>query len=93
MVDVTPVPKIATWEPRFVIREGKVAPTISIQAPTYYELRDGFYGEGPINYLLMEPQNELRQFLGKRVAVSGHEYYDSRWRLPVLKVEKIELAP
>ncbi len=93
MVDVPPVPKIATWEPRFVIREGKVTPTVSIQAPTNFELRDGFYGEGPLNYLLLEPQTELRAFAGKRVVVSGHEYYDSRWRLPVLKVEKIELAP
>ncbi|MBN9691477.1 MAG: SH3 domain-containing protein [Verrucomicrobia bacterium] len=93
MVDVPPAPKIATWEPRFVIREGKVTPTVSIQAPTDFELRDGFYGEGPINYLLLEPQKELRQYVGKRVVVSGHEYYDSRWRLPVLKVEKIELAP
>ena len=93
MVDVPPAPKIATWEPRFVIREGKVTPTVSIQAPTDFELRDGFYGEGPLNYLLMEPQKDLRPFLGQRVIVSGHEYYDSRWRLPVLKVEKIEVAP
>ena len=80
-------------KPRFVVREGFVHPTISIQAPTDYELRDGFYGEGNINYLMPQPDSKLDAFSGKRVSVSGFEYRDVRWRTPVLKVEDIELLP
>lgn len=80
-------------KPRFVVREGFVHPTVSIQAPTDYELRDGFYTEGNINYLMPQPNSTLEAFSGKRVSVSGFEYRDVRWRTPVLKVEDIELLP
>jgi SH3-like domain-containing protein len=80
-------------KPRFVVREGIVHPTVSIQAPTDYELRDGFYAEGNINYLMPQPNSTLEAFSGKRVSVSGFEYRDVRWRTPVLKVEDIELLP
>lgn len=80
-------------EPRFVVRQGNVENTISPQAPTNYELVDGFYREGTIDYLWMEPVKNLEPFSGKRVLVSGYEYLDSRWRTPVLKIEKIELMP
>ncbi len=79
--------------PRFVVREGYVRPTTSPQAPTQFELRRGFYNEGAINFLLFEALINQRQFAGQRVMVSGHEYLDKRWRLPVLKVENIQILP
>ncbi|HAB15890.1 MAG TPA: hypothetical protein DCE44_05515, partial [Verrucomicrobiales bacterium] len=79
--------------PRYVVREGFVERTVSPQAPTDYELRGGFYREGLINYLLLEPQKDLRKFSGKRVMASGFEYSDSRWPTPVLKIQDIQLMP
>ncbi|MCW5558670.1 MAG: SH3 domain-containing protein [Verrucomicrobiae bacterium] len=83
----------ASIEPRQVTREGTVARTFSPQAPSHFELRDGFYGEGVLDYLYIEPQDDLKKFLGRRVRVEGEEYRDSRWRTPVLKIKSIELAP
>ena len=80
-------------EPRHVIREGVVHRTSSIQAPTTFELRDGFYNEGVLDYLFLEPQSDLLKFLGKRVRAEGEEYLDSRWRTPVLKAQTVELVP
>ncbi|MBN8247361.1 MAG: hypothetical protein J0L84_07945, partial [Verrucomicrobia bacterium] len=59
----------------------------------HFELRDNFYGEGVLDYLYIEPQDDLKKFLGQRVRVEGEEYRDSRWRTPVLKVKSVELAP
>lgn len=88
-----PKPGETLPEPRRVVREGIVQKTISIQAPTDYELRNGFYEEGLINYLYLEPQADLKKFLGKRVRVEGEEYLDSRWRTPVVKAQSVELIP
>lgn len=74
-------------------REGIVRTTLSIQAPTDYELRNGFYEEGVIDYLFLEPQKDLKKFDRKRVRVQGEEYLDSRWVTPVLKIQSIELVP
>jgi len=93
LTQVPPPWVIGRFEPRFVVREGNVEPTISIQAPTKYELRDGFYREGALNYLFQDPPAELEKLAGKRVTVSGYEYQDSRWHLPVLKIESIQLLP
>ena len=79
--------------PRQVLREGIVRKTWSPQAPTEYELREAEYNQGVMNYLFLEPQADLRKFVGQRVRVEGEEYRDSRWRTPVLKIQTIELAP
>lgn len=78
---------------RFVVREGYVRLTTSPQAPTRFELRRGFYNEGAINFLLFDTLIDQRHFASKRVMVSGHEYLDKRWRLPVLKVDNIQILP
>lgn len=88
-----PKPGQTPPEPRHVIREGVVHRTSSIQAPTDFELRDGFYNEGVLDYLFLEPQSDLLKFLGKRVRAEGEEYLDSRWRTPVLKAQTVELVP
>ena len=76
--------------PRFVVRQGRVHPALSVQAPTAFELRAGSYQEGAIDYLLPPADLRLKDFAGKRVLVSGYEYRDPRWRLPVLKIDKVE---
>lgn len=88
-----PKPGVTLPEPRQVTREGIVRTTLSIQAPTDYELRNGFYEEGVIDYLFLEPQKDLKKFDRKRVRVQGEEYLDSRWVTPVLKIQSIELVP
>jgi SH3-like domain-containing protein len=88
-----PMPDEVLPGPRQVVREGFVRATVSPQAPTHYELRDGFYDEGIIDYLFLTPQKDLEKFSGKRVRTAGEEYLDSRWRTPVLKIQTIELAP
>jgi len=88
-----PKPDEILVEPRRVTREGTVRRTLSPHAPSHFELRDGFYGEGVLDYLYIEPQDDLKKFLGQRVRVEGEEYRDSRWRTPVLKIKSVELAP
>jgi len=88
-----PMPDEVLPGPRQVVREGFVRATLSPQAPTNYELRNGFYDEGIIDYLLLTPQKDLEKFSGIRVRTAGEEYLDSRWRTPVLKIQTIELAP
>jgi len=88
-----PTSEEASIPPRQVTREGKVSRTFSPQAPSHFELRDGFYEEGVLDYLYIEPQEDLKKFLGLRVRVEGEEYRDSRWRTPVLRIKTIELAP
>ena len=74
-------------------RDGVVRLTWSPQAPSDYELGSLYSGEGVLNYLYLEPQSDLKKFVGKQVRVQGEEYLDSRWRTPVLKVKTIELNP
>ena len=87
-----PKPGDSLPEPRRVTREGVVHRTDSIQAPSDFELRDGFYNEGRLDYLYLEPQEDLKKFLGKRVHAEGEEYLDSRWRTPMLRVDTIRLT-
>lgn len=79
---------------RVVRREGTVRATISFQAPTPFELRAPDTG-ATMDYLLPASTNiNIKTFWGARVIVTGQEAIDSRWpKTPVIKVEKIELAP
>jgi uncharacterized protein YgiM (DUF1202 family) len=79
---------------RKVIREGWVRTTLSIQAPTYYELVNPETRK-TINYLHSPSTNLLvKPFRGQKIIATGEEFIDSRWtNTPVLEVETIELAP
>lgn len=81
-------------EPRVVHREGKVRSTLSVRAPTPFELTATDSGKR-LNYLLPQSTNVLiRPFHGQRVHVRGEEYLDPFWRdAPVIVVHDIKLAP
>ena len=72
-------------------REGYVTGTVSIQAPSYYELNNIHSGH-VMNYLHTTTTNILlKSFKGKRVLVTGEEALDNRWTsTPVLQIETIE---
>jgi len=96
-----PVPPPAETEPapepappRIVQREGVVSGTLSIQAPTYFELRATDTGR-LLNYLWPASTNiDIRPFRGARVRVTGEEAIEPRWPItPVIRVDRIILAP
>ncbi|EEF57315.1 SH3 domain-containing protein [Pedosphaera parvula] len=76
---------------RVVQREGIVTGTVSIQAPTYFQLKSINNG-GVIDYLYSDSTNlVLKRFKGKKVMVSGEEGLDERWpNTPVLTVQSIQ---
>jgi len=77
-----------------VIREGTIARTVSVQAPTHYELQSVENGKA-INYLYATADNlSLKGLVGKKVFATGQEVVDKRWpSTPVLEIETIELMP
>lgn len=79
---------------RIVTREGLVRYTVSIQAPTTFELRASDTGKR-VNWLLPgSPDLNLRQFLGSRVQVTGEEQMEPRWKYtPMIEVQSVVLAP
>jgi hypothetical protein len=94
---VVPAPTPQSEEPllrRIVRREGLVRSTVSIQAPTYYELLNPD-NRKTINYLHADNLDvKLKDYRGRRVVVTGQEAIDPRWpRTPVIEVEKLELIP
>jgi len=76
--------------PRVVIHEGTVRSSVSIVAPTYFELYDPVDNKA-INYLYSSTTNlNLARYNGMRVSVTGEEGLDARWRqTPVITVQKI----
>ena len=87
-------PMVATPPPkkRIVIREGVVKRTVSIQAPTYYELESKESGRIIVYLHPKNPELKLKPFQGARVFVTGEEYLDERWpRTPILDIDTIEL--
>ena len=79
---------------RIVRREGVVKTTVSIQAPTYYELVATDTGK-TINYLHpLTPDQKVKTFKGRHVIVTGEELIDPRWpKTPVINLDTIEPAP
>jgi len=73
-----------------VTHEGNVRPSVSIVAPTYFELYDPSSGTA-INYLLSNTPNlDLARYNGMKISVTGEEGLDARWqKTPVLTVQKI----
>ncbi|MBI4327468.1 MAG: SH3 domain-containing protein [Chloroflexi bacterium] len=100
--EAKPLPEVAPPVPakeeplprRLVRREGIVRSTVSIQAPTYYELVSPETRK-TINYLHAEKSGlKLKPYRGKRIIVTGEEGIDQRWpQTPVIEIETLELAP
>jgi uncharacterized protein YgiM (DUF1202 family) len=78
--------------PRIVQREGVVRGTVSIQAPTKFELVSPDNGR-PINYLHSTARDlDLRRYKGLRIVVTGEEGLDERWRnTPVITIQRIQV--
>ena len=88
-VDV-PVEKVK----KIVTREGFLKGSVSIQAPTYFELRSLDTGK-TIEYIFSPSTNlMLKEFKGKRVIVTGEELLDERWQnTPVIIVDSLQTVP
>jgi SH3-like domain-containing protein len=86
----TPPPAEEPPAKRIVQREGIVTGTVSIQAPTYFQLKS--FDGGVIDYLYSSTTNlPIKKFKGKKVMVSGEEGLDERWpNTPVLTVQSIQ---
>jgi len=84
MVDTNPPP------PRVVTHEGYVRSSVSIVAPTPYELYDADSGN-EINYLYTTSTNlDLARYNGFDIMVTGEEGLSPRWNAtPVLTIQKI----
>src|ERR1051325_9734233 len=89
-VPEAPVEKVK----KVVSREGILKGSVSIQAPTYFELRSLDTGK-TINYVFSPSTNlMLKQFKGQRVIVSGEELLDERWQnTPVIIVDALQSVP
>ena len=76
--------------PRIVTHEGRVRSSVSIVAPTYFELYDPANNKA-INYLYSTTTNlNLSRYDGFHIVVTGEEGLDSRWKdTPVLTVQRI----
>jgi len=78
--------------PRIVSHEGVVRPTVSIQAPTIYEIWDP-KTRMTINYLHSPSTNlDLSLYKNLRIVVTGEESLDARWKTPVITIERIQLV-
>jgi SH3-like domain-containing protein len=89
---VTPQKSEPQLTTRTVRREGIVRSTVSIQAPTYFELLNPD-NRRTMNFLYAENAGlKLKDYLGRRIVVSGQEAIDPRWpKTPVIEVETLEL--
>lgn len=88
-VDV-PIEKVK----KIVSREGILKGSVSIQAPTYFELRSLDTGK-TIDYVFSPSTNlMLKEFKGKRIIVTGEELLDERWQnTPVIIVDTLQTVP
>ena len=93
---VVPEPAEAPVEKvkKIVSREGILKGSVSIQAPTYYELRSLDTGK-TIDYLFSPSANlVLKDYKGQRIIVTGEELLDERWQnTPVLVVDSLQTVP
>lgn len=88
-----PPPVDETPAKRIVQREGIVGGTVSIQAPTHYELESLDDGR-PMDYLYTTSTNlKLDNYKGLTVLVAGEEALDERWpNTPVITIQKIQVV-
>jgi len=91
--ETTPAAPIETVR-KIVSREGILKGSVSIQAPSHYELRSLDTGKA-IDYVFSASTNlMLKEFKGQRVIVTGEEVLDERWQnTPVLVVETLQTVP
>ena len=80
--------------PRIVTHEGSVRHSVSLVAPTDYELFDPVNNKA-INYLHSSSTNlNLGRYNGMHITVTGEEGMDVRWAdTPVLTIQKILVLP
>jgi uncharacterized protein YgiM (DUF1202 family) len=96
MTSETATPEVPAVEepppPRIVQREGIVRGTVSIQAPTQFELISP-ENSRPINYLYTTSTNlDLSRYKGLHIIVTGQEGIDRRWKnTPVLTIQRIQV--
>jgi len=94
--EAAPAPAPATeeqpTEPRVVSHEGVVHGTVSIQAPTPYELRAPDTGE-VVDYLFTNSKElDLSRYKGLHIIVTGEESLDQRWpHTPLITIQKIQV--
>jgi uncharacterized protein YgiM (DUF1202 family) len=90
VVDPNVPPVIDPNAPRIVTHEGRVRSSISLVAPTYYELYNPTTMV-PVDYLHSSTTNlNLALYNGFQIIVTGQEAMDARWKdTPVLTVQKI----
>jgi len=86
----TPDENLVPPPPRIVTHEGYVRDSISIVAPTYFELYDPST-QVAIDYLHSTTTNlNLARYNGFQIIVTGQEGLDARWKdTPVLDVQRI----
>jgi len=79
---------------KIVTREGILKGSVSIQAPTYFELRSLDTGR-TINYVFSPSTNLLlKEFKGMRIIVTGEELLDERWQnTPVITIDSLQTVP
>ena len=79
--------------PRVATHEGIVKRTVSIQAPTPFELVSPDTGK-TIDYLLSPTTNlDLSLYHGLRIVVTGEEGLDQRWtNTPVITIKRIHVV-
>lgn len=79
--------------PRVATHEGIVKRTVSIQAPTPFQLVNPDTGR-IVNYLLSPTTNlDLSLYHGLRIVVTGEEGLDQRWtNTPVLTIKRIHVV-
>ena len=79
---------------KIVSREGILKGSVSIQAPSFFELRSLDTGR-TINYVFSPSTNlMLKEFKGQRIIVTGEELLDERWQnTPVLTVDSLQTVP
>ena len=77
---------------RIVQREGIVRGTMSIQAPTRFELVSPDNSR-PIDYLYTTSRDlDLSRYKGMRIIVTGEEALDERWQnTPVITIQRIQV--
>jgi uncharacterized protein YgiM (DUF1202 family) len=85
-------PVVEPLPPRIVQREGMVRNTVSIQAPTDYELIN-LQTRRPMDYLYTTSTNlDLSRYKGLRIIVTGEEGLDERWKnTPVITIHRIQV--
>jgi len=91
-VPVNPEESEVPPPPRIVAHEGVVRPTVSIQAPTIYEIWDP-KTRMTINYLHTTSTNlDLSLYKNLRIVVTGEESLDPRWKTPVITIQRIQVV-